>query len=109
MTGVSKLRATACADVSDFCKAGLKRQVLNFRALDPHVAVGRFMELYKCRSTFNFRQPSPSTDTLRKRAGAIDVFLSDERGLDVPCNIRHLRLLAWLMHYLSSLFRKCER
>jgi hypothetical protein len=31
---------------------------------------------------------------LRERAGAIDVLLSDERGLDVPCNIRHLRFLA---------------
>ena len=109
MAGVWELRAVACANVSDFREARLKRQALNFRALDPYVAICRFMELYKCHSTFIFRQPSPSTDTLRKRAGAIDVFLSDERGLDVPCDIRHSRLLAWLMRYLSSLFRKCGR
>jgi hypothetical protein len=97
------------ADVSNFRKAWLKRQVLNFGALDPYVAICRFMQLYKCHSAFIFRQPSPPTDTLGKRPRAIDVFLSDERGLDVPCNIRHLRILARPTLYLSSLFRKCER
>ena len=97
------------ADVSDFRKAWLKRQVLNFGALDPDVAVCRSVQLYKYLRSFIFRQTSPPTDTLRKRAGAIDMVLSDERGLDVPCDIRHLRLLAWPTLHLSNLFRKCER
>src|SRR5258708_26612352 len=97
------------ADISDFRKAWLKRQAPNFGALDSDVAICPFMQLYKCHSAFIFRQPSPPTDTLRKRAGAIDVFLSNERGLDVPCDIRHLRFLARSTLYLSSLFRKCER
>jgi hypothetical protein len=42
------------ADVSDFRKAGLKRQVLNFGALDPDVTIRRFVELYNCHSSFIF-------------------------------------------------------
>ena len=97
------------ADVSHFRKAGLNRQFLNFGTLDPDMAICRPMQLYECHSSLIFRQPSPPADTLRKRAGAIDMFLSDERGLDVPCDIRHLGVLAWPMRYLSSIFRECER
>ena len=94
------------SDVSDFRQAGLNRQLLNFGAFDPGVAICRSMQLYKCRSSFVFRQPSPPTDTLRKRARTIDMPLPDERGLDVPGDIRHLRFLARSTLYLSSLFRE---
>jgi len=97
------------ADVSDFRKAGLNCQFLDFGALDPDVGIRRAMQLYKCHSSFSFRQPIPPTDTLPKRTGAIYVFLSDERGFDVPVDIRHSRLLARPTRYLSSLFRKSER
>jgi hypothetical protein len=40
--------------VSDFRKVGLKRQVLNFDTLDPDVAIGRLMQLYKCHNSFIF-------------------------------------------------------
>jgi hypothetical protein len=40
---------------SNFRKAWLKRQVLNFGVLDPDVAVCRLMQLYKCRSSFILR------------------------------------------------------
>jgi hypothetical protein len=36
--------------VSDFRQAGLKRQKLNFGALNPCVAICRFMQLYECHS-----------------------------------------------------------
>jgi hypothetical protein len=39
---------------SDFRKAGLKRQILNFDSLDPDVAIRRLMQLYKCHSSFIF-------------------------------------------------------
>jgi hypothetical protein len=96
------------ANVSDFRKAGLKRQVLNFGALDPDVAICRFMQLYEGHSPLFIRESRPSTDTLRKRAGAIDMFLSNERGLDVPCDIGHSRLLTRSIRCLSSFLRKCQ-
>jgi hypothetical protein len=40
------------ANVSDFGKAGLKRQMLNFGALNPRVAICRFVQLYECHSAF---------------------------------------------------------
>lgn len=92
------------ADVSDFRKVGLNRQFLNFRALETGVAISCFMQLYKCHRTFGFRQPIPPTDALRKRAGAIHMIISDERGLNVPCDIRHSKHLAWSTRCLSSLF-----
>jgi len=36
---------------SDFRQAGLKRQQLNFGALDPGVAIRRFVQLYECHGT----------------------------------------------------------
>ena len=93
------------ADVSDFRKAGLNCQFFNVSALNPDVAICRFVQLYKCLNSFILRQPTPPTDTLRKRSGAIDMFLSDKRGLDVPCDISHLRLLALPTRNLSSLFQ----
>ncbi len=42
------------AHTSDFRKAWLKRQVLNFGPLDPNVAICRFMKRYKCHSSFAF-------------------------------------------------------
>jgi hypothetical protein len=73
-----ELRARYRADGSDFPKAGLNRQFLNLGTLDPDVAICRSMQLYECHGSFIFRQPIPPADTLRKRAGAIDMFLSDE-------------------------------
>ena len=64
--------------VSDFPKAGLSRQFLNIRALDPGVAIRGPMQLYKGRGAFSFRQPVPPPDTLCKRARAIDMGLPDE-------------------------------
>jgi hypothetical protein len=79
MAARSELRAATChgADVSDFREVGLKRQELNFGALNPYVAICHFMQLYERHSSFILRQASPPTDTLRKRAGAIDMFLSN--------------------------------
>jgi hypothetical protein len=39
---------------SDFRKARLKRQMLNFGSLDPNVAISRFVQLYKSNSAFIF-------------------------------------------------------
>ena len=40
------------ANLSDFRKAGLKRQALNFGALNACMAIRRFVQLYECRSAF---------------------------------------------------------
>jgi hypothetical protein len=37
---------------SDFRQAGLKRQELNFGALDPRVAICRFVQLYESHGAF---------------------------------------------------------
>jgi hypothetical protein len=39
---------------SDFPKARLKRQVLNFGSLNPNVAIRRFTQPYKCHSSLIF-------------------------------------------------------
>ncbi len=50
----SKARAAAWSATSDFRKAWLNCQVLNFGTLDPNVAICRFMKRYKCHSSFAF-------------------------------------------------------
>jgi len=94
---------------SDFRKIRLKRQALNFGALNPYVTIRRLMQLYECHASFILRQAIPPTDTLRKRASAIDMLLTDERGLHVPCDIRHWRLLARLTCQLYSSILKRGR
>lgn len=89
---------------SDFRKVRLKRQVLDFGPLDPNVAVCRSMKLYEGHASLAFRQPGPATDALRERAGAIDMFLSNERGLDVPGDIRHLSPSAWRTRHVPADF-----
>jgi len=44
--------ARGSANVSDFRQAGLKRKVLNFCALNPCVAVCRFVQLYESHGAF---------------------------------------------------------
>jgi len=40
------------AKISDFRKVGLKRQVLNFGALNAYMAIGRFVQLYESHGAF---------------------------------------------------------
>ena len=41
---------------------------------------------------------------MRKRAGAIDMVLSHERGFHIPCDVGHSPVLAWTARRLYSLF-----
>ena len=49
---IAKVPGMRGANISDFRKAGLERQVLNFGALNACVPICRFVQLYECHRAF---------------------------------------------------------